>query len=93
MRAPLAWVLNLDAEQELELGRTHTPSASTRRAMARAADTFSAQLPPGDVVLDRDPDARARGLAGRCFCPTPSALRRLERAGASLPAVPSPAAR
>lgn len=88
-REPLAWVLNLDAEHELELGGGYTPSLATRRALADAVARFAAQLPATDVVLGRDPDARAHGLSGRCYCPTPSALRRLERAGAIVSAVPN----
>ena len=88
-RAPVAWVLNLDAERELENPR-HTPSRSLARAMGAARERLSAALPPGDVVLDLDPDEHARGLAGRCFCPTPSALARLERAGAEVPEAPAP---
>lgn len=87
---PAAWVLNLDAELELEAGAAHTASRSLSRAMDVARAQLRAMLPAGDVVLDLDPDERARGLAGRCFCPTPSALDRLARAGARLPAAPAP---
>lgn len=90
IRAPIAWVLNLDAELELEMGTRHTPSASLVRAMDAARRELRAMLPPGDVVLDIDPDACARGLEGRCFCPTPAALQRLERAAARVPDAPSP---
>lgn len=86
-RAPLAWTLNLDAELELEAGASHTPSAALTRATDEARARLRAMLPAGDVVLEIDPDPR--GLEGRCFCPTPSALARLERAGARLPDAPS----
>jgi hypothetical protein len=46
-------------------------------------------FPPGDVILDVHDDASARGLAGRCFCPTPRALARLSQAGAVVPEAPS----
>lgn len=88
-RAPRAWVLNLDADLELENPR-HTPSRSLERTMSAAKDRLATMLPAGDVVLDSAPDERARGLVGRCFCPTPSALRRLERAGALVPDAPPP---
>lgn len=84
-----AWVLNLDAELELEAGARYTPSASMRKAMSAARHRLRALLPLDDVVLDLDPETSARGRTGRCFCPTASALRRLERAGARVPDTPS----
>lgn len=88
-RAPLAWVLDLDAELELEAGPRYAPSERVLRAMEAPRARLRRELPPGDVVLDLDPDASARGLPGRCWCPTPSALSRLARAGAIVPHAPS----
>lgn len=65
-RPPLAWVLNLDAELELAAGGAYTASAGVRRAMEAARAALRRALPPADVVLDLDEEARARGLEGRC---------------------------
>ena len=81
-----AWLLNLDAEEELEHPGAHTPSARVRERI----DALRVYLEPllrGGVVLAEG--ARADGLSGRAWCPTPSALARLTRAGASLPRAPS----
>jgi phosphoribosylaminoimidazole carboxylase (NCAIR synthetase) len=48
-------------------------------------------VPAGDFVIDESSDARSEARAGgegRAFCPTPRALRVLERAGATRPLVP-----
>lgn len=84
-----AWVVNLDAEYELELGAPYAPPKRFLRAMTRAVELFATQLPEGDLVLELTRETGAvRGLDGACFCPTPSALARLERAGARPPASP-----
>lgn len=85
MRGRLAWVLNLDAELELE---GVTPPARMRDALSSARERLASMLPEGDIVLDRDDDDAARGLEGRAWCPTRSALARLERAGARAPDAP-----
>ncbi|MBX3270013.1 MAG: hypothetical protein KF729_07110 [Sandaracinaceae bacterium] len=79
----VAWVLNLDAEVELGGGRLGAAAARRMEAVRRAL-----ALPAGHVVLDVDADAGARGLPGRAWCPTPSALARLARAGALVPEAP-----
>jgi len=89
-RTPRAWVLNLDAEHELEAGRGYTPTRHLRalveRQSRRLVDTLVA---PGDVVLgEADVGERARGLPGIAWSPTARALRRLRAAGAGLPEVP-----
>lgn len=76
-----AWVLNLDAEGELEAGRRYSPSARVVEAVRSRAADFARGLPPGDVVLapgiGAAPGALRESLAsrqGRAFCPTPQAL-------------------
>lgn len=81
-----AWLLNLDAEEELERPGAHTPSARVRARI----DALRVHLEPllhGGVVVAEG--ARADGRSGRAWCPTPSALTRLGRAGASVPRAPS----
>jgi hypothetical protein len=84
----VAWVLNLDADEELAAPRGYTPSA---RALARAREAAARTglVGPEDVVVwEGDVLEEARvGIAGRAFSMTPRARRILERAGA----VPEPA--
>ncbi|MCB9591589.1 MAG: hypothetical protein H6719_02550 [Sandaracinaceae bacterium] len=80
----VAWVLNLGVEVELAGGQLGAAAARRRAEVRRAL-----RLPEGHVVLDLDDDARARGLEGRAWCPTPSALARLAAAGARVPPAPS----
>ena len=76
---PRTWVLNLDAEHELEaLGKCYAPSAHLRTIVARERRRLLGNLvAPGDVVLTDDPseraDERARGLVGLTWSPTPRA--------------------
>lgn len=82
----VAWLLNLDAEEELERPGAHTSSA---RVLERI-DGLRGPLEPllrGAVVVTEG--VRADGLHGRAWCPTPSALARLGRAGAIVPTAPS----
>ena len=81
-----AWLLNLDAEEELESPAAHTPSSRVRDRI----DALRVHLEPllrGGVVLAEG--VRADGLEGRAWCPTPSAQARLARAGASLRRAPA----
>ena len=84
MVARHAWVLNLDADLELAHGAGYTPSASVARGTAAFAERLRATLAsPHDVVVDAStPDGSAAGLVGRAFCPTPTAIAMLVRAGA-----------
>ena len=86
------WVLNLDAEHELEVRGSYTPSrhleAIVRRERRRLLETLIA---PDDVVLLEEADVksgRAVDLPGLAWSPTRSALARLERAGARPVATP-----
>lgn len=99
---PRLWVLNLDAELELSRGGGpyQTPLA-VARGFAPALPAAERLLSAGDAVLEADGTLRmpanaassaAHGLPerwlGAAWCPTPSALQRLERAHAELPACP-----
>ncbi len=81
-----AWVLNLDADQELALGPAYTPSAALREQLHTRAAALARTLPDGDVWIA---EGDVRGLPGRCWCPTPRALARLVDAGAEPPDAPS----
>lgn len=79
-----AWVLNLDADLELAFGSGYEVGERVLRVMAPHVERARGLLATGDVVVG--PRAHARGYAGRAWCPTPSAVRRLLAAGA----VPEP---
>jgi hypothetical protein len=95
---PVAWVLNLDAEEELAARRHYTPTARLAAVVARQRQRLVARDPrvagvppeamlvhPGDLVVDEHtPAGAARGYEGRAWSPTPRAQRLLERAGADV---------
>ena len=85
-RGRSAWVLNLDAEYELETPDAHTPSARTTGRMPELVRALAPLLGPEHIVLGEN-DVVNEPLLGRAWCPTPRALRRLVKAGA----IPVPA--
>jgi hypothetical protein len=78
-----AWVLNLDAELELELAPgAYTAAAKVKAQLERYGSASHALLGPDDVLVTD----QARGLSmyvGRAWCPTPLAVSRLRKAGAT----------
>jgi hypothetical protein len=89
-----AWVLNLDAEHELECAHSFTPSEHLRQLVARESRRLVGTLvSAGDLVLDeRDRTSRERraaGLLGLAWSPTPRALDLLRAAGATPLATPA----
>lgn len=67
----------------------YTPSPAVTARFPALTDRVRALLGPGDVVLGVDVDALPAGtFEGRAWCPTPRALRLLERAGARVPEAP-----
>lgn len=80
-----AWHLNLDVERELagDLGGDGF-AALERRPELKGALT---DLTANGTVLERATRLEVR-LPGRAWCPTPSALAALEKAGAELPRAP-----
>lgn len=94
---PCAWVLNLDAEHELEASRSYAPTDHLRAIVARESRRLIGPLvAPHDVVVTEEDLARggeaaerARGLEGLAWSPTPRALKLLARAGARVAAAPS----
>lgn len=87
-RAPVAWVMNLDAEDELRAAGASTPSAAMRARIDALVERLRGSLLRADDLVLSAPSAAtsARGLTGLAWCPTPSALRRLSAAGATPPA-------
>ena len=87
MAACIAWLLNLDAELELEAPARHRASPALEARIAALVPRMTMLLAPDDRVIGRDHDLAdcTRALA---FCPTPSALARIARAGLAPPAAP-----
>jgi hypothetical protein len=94
------WVFNLDAELELERGPgPHQTPQHLARALAPMLVHVRRLMAPGDACLDEVDGSEGKLAAtrasadgpwlGATWCPTPSALRRLARAGAELPPSPS----
>ena len=93
-----AWVLNLAADDELASlpqgsasghAQRRVPKAAVRARMAERVAEL-ALLVAGGALIGVGRDAEAKGLRGRAFCPTPTALEELSVAGAVVPAAPSP---
>ena len=91
------WVLNLDAEHELETVGAYTPSTHMRSVVAaQQRKLVGTLLGPDDVLLTEanldkyTESGTLRGLPGLAWCPTPRALSMLRAVGAipeSAPAV------
>jgi len=88
-RQARCWVLNLDAEHELETVGAYTPSTHMRSVVAaQQGKLIGTLLGPDDVLLTEanlDEYAESgtlRGLPGLAWCPTPRALSMLDAVGA-----------
>jgi len=88
MERRVAWILNFDADDELAspVARRTSSTAMVAR-FASFAERAVGLVVAGDLVVDDGADAR--GYEGRAWCPTPTALARLRRAGATAPSAPS----
>ena len=91
---PRVWVLNLDAEQELEAGRGYAPTDHLRAIVARERRRLIGTLGAPDIVLGEGEltaveRERVHGLEGLAWSPTPRALARLTAAGARPVAAPA----
>jgi len=93
-RPPRVWLLNLDAEHELEAARAYAPTKELAAIVARESRRLVGTLVrPGDLVLGPgEPSeaerARLAGLEGLAWSPTPRALARLRAAGLALAPTP-----
>lgn len=85
---PIAWVLNLDADEELQ-DPNYRSTAARRECIRKLVPRLEGLLHAGDRFVAEEPDGSCCGLVGRAWCPTPAALARLERAGALLPEAPA----
>ncbi len=87
---PVAWVLNLDAEDELARGGAHTPTDVMKARIESLVPRLRGGLiRPADVVLWPGSEPVERGLWGRAWCLTRWARTQLEQAGLRVPRAPS----
>lgn len=87
-RDPVAWILNLDAEQELAHQGPHTPSRMMSDRILSLLPKLQALVLFDDVVLwPPIHDGSFQGV-GRAWCPTPWALEQMAQAGVSPASAP-----
>jgi len=88
MSGALAFVLNFDAELELE----HGPRYQRPRAMAARVESIAASmrssLPSGSSVIDPLGQSAPDDATPIAWCPTPLALAAIRSAGLGAPSVP-----
>lgn len=88
------WLFNLDAELELASHGPYQTAKHVARTLQPVLSHAQKLMAPGDAWLDdlaasgeggaTAPRPAFSGWVGRAWCPTPSAARRLSRAGAQL---------
>lgn len=93
------WLFNLDAELELASRGPYQTAKHVARALQPVLSHARRLMAPGDAWLDdlgasgeacaAAPTPAFSGWVGRAWCPTPTAARRLARAGAQLEAGPA----
>ena len=83
---PLAWVLNLDADHELRQPLGYNAPKRVLERVSTMRERIVGLLGPDDVVLGRDDVSPSH--EGRCWCPTPTALKLLARASVAPPLAP-----
>ncbi len=88
----MAWVFNLDAEDELFRRGPHTPTKVAQARVESLLPSLRALMQPSDEVLwpPHGPSTSLGVMGGRAWCPTPWACEQLRRAGLEVPRVPSP---
>ena len=90
----IAWVLNLDAEEEYARGRGYTPKQRIHKIARQQARALTGSLiQPDDLIIDaRNKDENkglAKGLRGLAWSPTPWAQTHLHEANAKVPQPPA----
>jgi hypothetical protein len=89
MATPIAWLLNLDADEELAAPVHYRPSQEVESRIAWLAEKMTLLLRPCDLILTHANASAALSLRALAFCPTPSASARLEAHGLKAPAGPA----
>src|SRR4051812_13097270 len=90
MAVSRAWVLNLDAEEELARPAGYSPSRAVLARCLALSESLRPLLGPGDLVIAQNapPSLQGGNYVGRAWCPTPRALQTLSRAGVRPPPAP-----
>lgn len=86
---PVAWVLNLDAEDELARGGAHTPTDVMAARIEGLLPRLRGLVREGDQVVWPGHEAVEKGLFGRAWCLTRWARTKLEQAGVRTPRGPA----
>lgn len=90
-REPVAWVFNLDAEDELARGGPHTPTKEIHARAESLLPILRQLMQPQDEVVWPGAGRTLHARWGRAWCPTNWACAQLRRAGVGVPAAPSAA--
>lgn len=88
----IAWVLNLDAEEEYARGRGYTPKQRIHKIARQQARALTGSLiQPDDLIIDARNENRgiAKGIRGLAWSPTPWAQNKLHEANAKVPQPPA----
>ena len=90
----IAWVLNLDAEEEYARGKGYTPKQRMHKiARVQARALTGSLIQPQDMIIDarnlEENKGIARGIRGLAWSPTPWAQTQLHNANAKVPQPPS----
>ncbi len=86
----VAWVFNLDAEDELTRSGPHTPNKQTVARIEALLPLLRPLMEPGDEILWPSRSA-VHARLGRAWCPTRWACSAMDRAGIEVPAAPGQA--
>ncbi|MDF1838447.1 MAG: hypothetical protein P1V35_11295 [Planctomycetota bacterium] len=87
----IAWVLNLDAEEEYARGRGYTPKQRIHKIARQQARALTGSLiQPEDLIIDARNTNKgvAKGMRGLAWSPTPWAQNQLHEANARVPQPP-----
>jgi hypothetical protein len=85
----VAWVFNLDAEDELARSGAHTPTDLMTARIERLLPLLRGLIGPGDGIFWPGNEQVQRGLWGRAWCPTRWARTQLAHAGLRVPRAPT----
>lgn len=93
MAARIAWHLNLDADRELHDQVGYRASRIDAARIAELRSGIADLIADDDVVLGDDADVAVLAASGttfsvQAFCPTPSALARIQALGLPVPPAP-----
>jgi phosphoribosylaminoimidazole carboxylase (NCAIR synthetase) len=85
----IAWVLNLDADDELHDPIGYAPNAATSRRVEKFARQLHELARPGDIILRARMKVPPNEYLGEAWSPTPRALKLMLECGVRLPCAPT----